>query len=51
MVIKSEFRQYQYCLSNDAVDIEEDQFELIITNEKHVRILKLESTFEHLKYY
>ena len=36
MVIKSEFRDYQYCLSNDAVDIENDEFKLSITNEKVV---------------
>ena len=36
MVIKSEFENYQYCLSNDTVDIEKDEFELTITNEKIV---------------
>ena len=36
MVIKSEFSDYQYCLSYDAVDIENDEFELSITNEKIV---------------
>ena len=36
MVIKSEFSDYQYCMSNDSVDIENDEFELAISNEKVV---------------